>query len=199
MNIWLILTTAFSFFLLMDSIGNVPLFTSLLKDFKPAKQRAIIIREMCIALGVILAFNFVGEKILGLLKIQMYTTMIGGGIVLFLISLKMIFPVQQEHLPAHAAHKEPYVVPLAIPLIAGPAVLAATIIYSHETSFWITIPAIVIAWFFSSFILLASSYLKNLLGWRGLASLERLMGLILTLISLEMFLEGLTLYISHNA
>ena len=193
-TMWLIFTLAFPLFLLMDPIGNVPLFISLLKKYPPAKQRKIILRELTIALLVIVGFNFVGDGILALLDVEQYTIMMAGGIILFLISLKMIFPNSHDHDGDMAYQKEPYIVPLAIPLVAGPAVLAAVMLFAHAHPVSITISAIFIAWAASLIILLASSFLKNILGWRGISACERLMGLILTLISVEMFLKGLTLY-----
>jgi MarC family membrane protein len=191
---WIIFSVAFPLFLLMDPIGNVPLFISLLKRYNPAKQRKIILRELFIALLVIISFNFVGDGILALLAVEQYTTMIAGGIILFLIALKMIFPNSHDHDGDLAYQKEPYIVPLAIPLVAGPAVLAAVMLFAHDHPISITVPAIIIAWLASVIILLASSFLKHLLGWRGISACERLMGLILTLIAVEMFLKGLTLY-----
>jgi multiple antibiotic resistance protein len=189
-----IFTLAFSLFLLMDSIGNVPLFLSILKDYDPKRTRRIILREMCIALVVIIVFNFIGDALLNLLGVSQYTTMIAGGIILFLISVKMIFPVVNNHQGEYPQKKEPFIVPLAIPLVAGPAVLAAVMLYSHDYSFGIVIPAILIAWVVSCIVLFSSSLLKNFLGPRGLSALERLMGLVLTLIAVQMFLEGLSLY-----
>ncbi|MBI3236536.1 MAG: hypothetical protein HYZ48_02340 [Chlamydiales bacterium] len=93
--------------------------------------------------------------------------------------------------------KEPFIVPLAIPLVAGPAVLAAVMLYSHEHySEWITVGAIVLAWTASTLILLSAGYLKKLLGARGLIACERLMGLLLILISVQMFLSGLALFLA---
>lgn len=188
-----IFSLSFSLFLLMDAIGNVPLFITILKDYRPAKQRTIILREMVIALVVIVAFTFVGNKILDLLHVESYTTMIAGGFILFIIAIKMIFP--EKTTEAHLVlKKEPFIVPLAIPLVAGPAVLAAVMLYSSEYSPFITVSAICVAWVVSAIILLSSSFLQKLMGERVIAAFERLMGLILTLIAVQMFLSGLTLY-----
>ncbi|MBI2742527.1 MAG: NAAT family transporter [Chlamydiales bacterium] len=197
-TLWTILAISFALFLLLDPIGNVPLFLTILKDFSAARRRAIIIREMCIALVVIIAFNFVGDGILTLLSVKEYTTMMAGGIILFLISLKMIFPEKTSEADL-MPRKEPYIVPLAIPLVAGPAVLAAVMIFSKNHSYAITIPAIFIAWAVSALILLASTHLKKFMGDRGIIALERLMGLILTLIAVQMFLGGVSLYVDTHA
>lgn len=199
---WLrMFSMAFALFLLMDPIGNVPIFVSVLKDINPRRQRGIIIRELIIALIIIILFYFLGDALLGFLNVTMPTILISGGIILFLIALKMIFPGKRDpevELP-HA--KEPFIVPLAIPLVAGPAVLAAVMLYSgqHKKDVMLPLCAIVIAWATSTLILISSSLWKKLLGWRGLVACERLMGLILTLIAVQMFLEGADMFMKHCA
>ncbi len=108
----------------------------------------------------------------------------------------MIFPPPRNQSEGLSHDPEPFIVPLAVPLVAGPAVLAAVIIYSKQVeSTMVMLSAILIAWFASLLILLASSQLKKVLGTRGITALERLMGLILILISVQMFLSGLGGYI----
>jgi multiple antibiotic resistance protein len=191
---------AFALFLLMDSIGNIPIFVSILKDIDPARQRKIIFRELFIALLIIATFNFLGDALLSFLNVKMATILISGGIILFLIALKMIFPAKPNPDVQLSQDKEPFIVPLAIPLVAGPAVLAAVMLYSgqHKDGF-VTLGAIVIAWTASTLILLSSSLWKRLLGWRGLVACERLMGLILTLIAVQMFLQGLDLFLKQGS
>lgn len=192
-----IFKTAFSLFLLMDSIGNIPLFISILKDFSPKKQRKIIFRELIIALVVIILFYFLGDFILDLLGVTRDTIRIAGAIILFLISIKMIFPQKKE--PAtHDISKEPFIVPLAIPLVAGPAVLATVMLYSRQESTWLIMSAIMIAWIVTTIILVCASHIKNILGSRGILACERLMGLLLTLIAVQMFLEGWGGFLSHT-
>lgn len=185
-----------SLFLLMDPIGNIPFYISFLKGVDPKRQRAIIVRELLIALVIIVIFNFIGDALMHFLSIQEDTIQIAGGIILFLLCLKMIFPPTHDatdNLPHTAA--EPFIVPLAVPLVAGPGVLAAVMIYARqEASHWVMLGAILIAWFASLLILMGSSWLKNILGWRGIVAMERLMGLILTLIAIEMFLNGVSTF-----
>lgn len=178
----------------MDPLGNVPLFLSLMKDIRPKRQRFIICRELLIALAIIVSFYFIGDTLLKVLHLSEHTIMISGGIILFLIAIKMIFPTKAEY-EAHAQHKEPFIVPLAVPLVAGPAVLAAVIIYSRENIRPLaTLLAILIAWFASLLLLLSSQLLQKVLGSKGLTACERLMGLLLTLIAVQMFLEGFAKY-----
>jgi multiple antibiotic resistance protein len=190
---------AFSLFLLMDSIGNIPLYISFLKKLHPKRQRMVIFRELIIALCIIICFNFLGDGLMKFLHVENDTIQIAGGIILFLICLKMIFPPPvdaNENLPHET---EPFIVPLAVPLIAGPSVLAAVMIYSKQQTSWVMVGAILIAWTASLIILLSSSYLKEILGWRIIIALERLMGLILILIAVEMFLGGLGTFMARHA
>jgi MarC family membrane protein len=189
------LSMAFALFLLMDPIGNIPLFISLLKNIDPRRQRIIILRELLIALAVMIIFHFIGDFLLDALNVNQYTVLLSGGIVLFILSLKMIFPSRKDADVEAPFEKEPLIVPLAIPLVAGPAVLAAIMLYSkQEENSLVTISAICIAWVVSTLILLASMRLKKLLGWRGIIACERLMGLVLMMLAVQMFLEGITQY-----
>lgn len=185
---------SFSLFLLMDPIGNVPIFLSILKKIDPKRARIIILRELLIALGIIILFTFIGAPLLKIIGVAPYTVMIAGGIILFILSLNMIFPSTDSSL-SFPVHKEPLIVPLAIPLVAGPAVLAAVILYSYEEKVLVTIFSIIVAWIASTIILLISASLRKFLGERGLLACERLMGLLVILIAVEMFLKGLTKYL----
>lgn len=179
-----------SLFLVMDSVGNIPLYMTILKDIPSKRQFAIIFREMLIALLVIILFNFAGDGLLKLLHIHPQTVEIAGGIILFLLSLKMIFPEEQAE-SSYVRIKEPFIVPLAIPLVAGPAVLATVMLFSRKVdNSFIMISAIAIAWVASLLVLLTSPFLSKFLKEKGLMALERLMGFILVLLSVEMFING---------
>jgi len=194
-----IFTISLSLFLLMDAIGNVPIFISLLKTFSPSRQRIIILRELLIALGLILLFYFIGDVFLKALGVSEQTVRISGGVILFLIALRMIFPTGEPE-KNQPLQEEPLLVPLAIPLIAGPAILAAVMIYSRQDiPHAHVLTGIALAWVFSTLILLIAPLLQRFLGKRGLAALERLMGLILILIAVQMFLDGLGSFILVSA
>lgn len=185
-----LLQIAVTFFLIMDPLGNVPAFISLLKDYDAKRQRLIILREVIIALFIILLFNFVGNEILDLINITQTTVKLAGGIILFLISLQMIFP--KSHHTSGQPGEEPFIVPLAVPLVAGPSIIGAVMVYSHQEGdlFKIT-AAIILAWIPSALILLSSSWLKRVLGTRVLVAGERLMGLIMTILAVNMFTDGI--------
>ena len=123
---------AFALFLLMDPIGNVPIFVSVLKDVHVKNHKRIILRELLIALFIIILFHFIGDGLLQFLKVSTPTILISGGIILFIIALRMIFPSPQDTHKETLSKKEPFIVPLATPLVAGPAVLAAVMLYSGQ-------------------------------------------------------------------
>lgn len=195
MNSTSLFAISFSLFLLMDPIGNIPIYLAVLKDVKAKRQQRVIIRELLIALVIIILFTIVGEHLLNTLGVAQETILISGGIILFIIALKMIFPHGKEKTHESPATGEPFIVPLAIPLVAGPSVLAAVMIYSHQQQIRMLIGAICLAWVASTIILLSAPFLKKILGIRGIVACERLMGLILTLISVQMFLEGVSLFL----
>lgn len=187
-----IFSLSISLFLLMDAIGNVPIFISVLKELEPNRQRKIIFRELILALGIIIAFYFIGNYLLSLLNISQQAVLISGGIILFIIGLKLVFPPHGEESFKIEGGKEPFLVPLAVPLVAGPAVLATVMLYSHQKlPIWNVLTAILIAWAATTLILISSIPLKKLLGERGLVACERFTGLILIMIAVQMALNGL--------
>ena len=198
MNFSEVMSLSFSFFLLMDPIGNIPFFITILNPIPEERKKKIIAREMLIALFTILVFAVVGEKLLDLLDISMQTLSISGGIILFIIALRMIFSNDAAETSSNVTTKEPFIVPLAIPLIAGPSILAAVMIFAKKESNSLTlILSIIIAWIISFIILLLSQNLKKVLNENTILALQRLMGLILTFIAIEMLLKGVVVFIKN--
>lgn len=178
-------------FLIMDPLGNVPVFLSVLKNVNPDRRRAIVIREVLIAYGVLLIFMLLGDHALRVLHIEQETVSIAGGIVLFLIALRMIFP-QTGGGYGEPSDGEPLVVPLAIPLIAGPSAMASLLLLQRATpegtvTLWM---GMTIAWALTAAILIAAPFFYRILGERGLTAMERLMGMVLVMISVQMLLNG---------
>jgi multiple antibiotic resistance protein len=182
---------SFALFILMDPIGNIPIFIAVLKGVDPRKQKRIICRELFIALIAMLFFYFIGDYLLTILHISHGAVLMSGGIILFIIALKLIFPSMNGE--RQAVHdKDPFIVPLAIPLVAGPAVLAAVMLYSKQGASSLTVLfSILIAWAATTAILLSSTFLKNVLGKRGIMACEKLMGLLLVMIAMQMFVDGI--------
>lgn len=180
---------------IMDPLGNLPIFISILKNFSSSRRYFIIIREMIIALFFMLLFLFFGENILSILNLHTPIVSISGGIVLFLISIKMIFPKKKinQNSKSKTYQEEPFLVPLAIPLIAGPSLLATLMLLSHQYSLqiWYLLLSLIISWIISMIILLSSEFFLRILGNQGVNALERLMGLVLIMISTQMFLNGI--------
>lgn len=191
-------SAAVMLFLIMDPLGNLPIFASILRHIEPKKRRRVLIRELLFALGIMMLFLFAGEAILNFLNLRSESVSIAGGIILFLIAIRMIFP-QPGGVVGLAAGEEPFIVPMAIPLMAGPSVLAALILLAHTDSTrmldW-TI-ALLAAWGVSAVILLFYKVFTKVLGEKGLTAVERLMGMVLVMISVQMFLDGIASYMAH--
>jgi multiple antibiotic resistance protein len=192
------LSAAVMLFLIMDPLGNLPIFTSVLKVIEPKRRRIILVRELLVALIILFIFLFSGQAILDFLNVGQETIRIAGGVILFLIGLKMIFP-QPGGVTGLAVGEEPFIVPLAVPMIAGPSTLAALILLSNQdpTRMVDWSIALAAAWVVSAVILLFSGLFHKLLGERGLSAVERLMGMILIMIAIQMLLDGVSAYISH--
>ncbi|MBM3359295.1 MAG: MarC family protein [Betaproteobacteria bacterium] len=182
--------------LVMDPAGNIPLFTSLLRQVEPGRRAAIIMRECAIAFGVLLAFLFFGNLILELLGLSGSSLNIAGGVILFLIALRMIFR-RPEGVFGDTIEGEPFIVPLAIPAIAGPAAIATVILLASSAPQrmleWIA--AVTVATLATLALLVFGERISKLAWERGLIALERLMGLILTAIAVEMLLRGIETFV----
>ncbi len=185
------LSAAFLLFLVMDPIGNLPVFLSVLKDVERQKRRKIVLRELCIALLVLIFFLFFGRTLLMLMNVSEPSLSIAGGIILFLIAVRMIFTIS-EGMFGRQPGGEPFIVPLAIPLVAGPSAMTMVIVLAtRDPARWpVWLMSLICAWTCSAVILLASNRLSDLLGKRVILAMERLMGMLLTIIAVEMFLNG---------
>ncbi|OBT08496.1 hypothetical protein A9264_04490 [Vibrio sp. UCD-FRSSP16_10] len=192
------ISAAVMLFLIMDPMGNLPIFSSMLKHIDKKRRRIVIIRELLIALVVMLLFLFAGEKILGFLGLNNEAVSISGAIILFLISLKMIFPPEGGLGASLGAGEEPLIVPLAIPLMAGPSIIAALILLAHQAPERMTDWSIALigAWFASAVILMFSELFERVVGEKGLEAIERLMGMLLLMIAVQMFLNGIESYLA---
>lgn len=181
--------------LVMDGFGNIPLFISALKKVAPERRKAVLIRELGIALLIMVAFLFLGKWFLKAFGIAEYSLSIAGGLILFIISIKLVFGGNEDP-KGDPKDDEPFIVPLAIPLVAGPAALSIVMITAAQQPKFITLAAVVVASLLNSLILLSSFPLSNLLGKRGLVAIERLTGMILVLISVNMVMNGISTFIT---
>lgn len=180
----------------MDPLGNVPLFLSVLKTVAPQRRRAVLVREILFAYVVLILFVVAGRHLLQFLGLQPEAVGIAGGIVLFLIALRMIFP-HHGSVAGDALEGEPFVVPLAIPLIAGPSTLATLLLLQSTTaSAGALVLAVTIAWVLAGAILLSSTFMYRVLRERGLIAMERLMGMLLVMIAIQMLMDGIKTFLS---
>ena len=195
-----IASAALLLFLILDPLGNIPVFLSLLRGMPAHRQRFVLVREMLIALAVLMAFLWGGRYALELMHLRQESVSIAGGIVLFLIGLRMIFP-SPEGIMGELPGGEPFIVPMAIPLVAGPSGMAAVMLMGSQEpgrmGAWSL--ALLIAWVATAAILFSATYLYKWLGARVLSAIERLMGMVIVAISVQMFLDGLSAYLGLGA
>lgn len=189
------LSAAVMLFLIMDPLGNLPVFMVMLKHLDVKRRRIVLMRELCFALAIMLAFLFAGEQILGFLNLRQEAVRISGGVILFIIALRMIFP-QEGKVAGLTAGEEPFLVPMATPMIAGPSVLASLMLLANQDGDrmldWSL--ALLAAWGVSAVLLLFNEVLIKLLGNRGLKAVERLMGMLLVMLAVQMLLDGISTY-----
>ena len=193
MDLTLFISTVFTLTLVMDPLGNIPMFMSALKNVPEGRRRAVIIRELFIALAIMVFFLLFGKYIVSALALDLTAMAVAGGIVLFLIALQMVFPTHHSAF-AEGPEGEPFIVPLAIPLIAGPSTLSTVLLFSLQdpgrTPMWFGVVGV--AWLINAVILGGlSGWLSRLLGARGLLAMEKLMGMILVTVSVQMVMTGL--------
>lgn len=183
--------------LVMDPLGNIPLFVSLLQNVPARRRNLVILRECAIAFGVLLFFVFFGRHLLDLLGLSDSSLNIAGGVILFIIALRLIFKHPEGVFGADDIEAEPFIVPLAIPSIAGPSAIATVVLLVSRAPERMTdwILALLIASVITLILLLASARIARLLGSRGLAAMDRLMGLLLTAIAVEMLLKGIESFV----
>ena len=179
--------------LVTDPFGNVPIFVSALSHVSPARRWRVIVRECAIAFILLLLFMFFGKNFLTALQLSEVSIRIGGGVILFLIALRMVFP-QPGGIFGDIDHShEPFIVPLAIPALAGPSALATVLLFSSDggkemAAHVVALILVAIVWLI---VLLSAERMQRLLGERTMTAFERLMGLILTAMSVEMLLAGI--------
>jgi MarC family membrane protein len=178
--------------LVMDPVGNIPLFISALRHVEPGRRGRVILRECLIAFAVLILFAFFGSTILGILALSDAALAIAGGVILFLIALRMIFR-HPEGVFGNGAGGEPFIVPLATPAIAGPAAIATVMLLvsraPQRALEWGV--AVTVAMLVTASVLTAAERIAKLAGEHALLAFERLMGLILTAIAVETLLRGI--------
>lgn len=194
MEVMTFISMAFLLFFVIDPIGNIPIFLSALRQVPPERRRRVVLRECAIAFGVLLGFILIGRPFLNLLHLSQPALGIAGGIILFLIALKMIFPTP-EGVFGHVAGGEPLLFPLAVPTVAGPSALATVLLLVSANPLERCLAALATVMALTTLILLGADRIAALAGQRVMTAVERLMGLILTAIAVEMLLQGVRTYL----
>lgn len=183
--------------LVTDPFGNIPIFVSVLSQVAPERRWIVVVRECAIAFFILLIFMFFGKVFLDALHLSEVSLRIGGGVILFLIALRMVFPQPGGVFGDVEGDSEPFIVPLAIPALAGPSSLATVLLFSSDTKVAVSIHigalvAVAVVWLV---VLLSAEKMQRVLGARAMTAVERLMGLILTAMAVEMLLAGIREYV----
>ena len=176
--------------LITDPIGNIPVFANALKHVPPERRAKVILHEILIAFGLLLTFMFVGEGFLRVMNLSELSLQIGGGVILFLIALRMVFP--SNVVEVDDILTEPLIVPLAIPALAGPSALATVLLLVSQQPDkrleWIG--ALCVTMIISAVVLVSAERILRVIGNRLVVAVERLMGLVLVSVAIEMMLRG---------
>ena len=177
--------------LITDPFGNIPIFANALRNVAPSRRPLVILREVLIAFALLLTFMFVGDGFLRVMNLSPLSLQIAGGVILFLIALRMIFPPPAAAEP-DAMQSEPLIVPLAIPALAGPSALATVMLLVSQAPErrWEWIAALSVTMLVCAVVLVLAERIQRVLGDRFVVAVERLMGLILVAVSVEMLLRG---------
>ncbi len=183
-------------FLVVDPIGNIPIVLAAMAPVVQGRRNRVLVREVVLATVLLLTFLFFGKSVLDTLRLSELSLRIAGGVVLFLIAVRMIFPTQGDAMNASIAG-EPLLVPIAVPALAGPSALATVMLLSAQSPAAITVHAgaVVAVMTVCGLILLAAGPIARAVGERGIKASERLMGLVLAAVSVQMMLDGIALFV----
>ena len=194
-NTFSIISTAIVLTFILDPFGNVPILLAILKDVDKKRHRKIIAREMIFGLAILLFFLFMGQGFLSIFHLETTSVRIAGGFIFFIIAINLIFPRKNGSL--FASHGEPFIVPIALPMVAGPSALATLLVLSKQHSgemSGLTI-ALLIAWGLTAVVMFSAPFLLKILRNKGLIALEKLMGMLLLIMAVQMLLDGIRDYV----
>ena len=182
--------------LVLDPFGSLPIFISVMRGVDPARRARVALREVVIAFGVLLAFMFGGQSFLAVMHLSERSLEVAGGVILLIIAVRMIFASGGEIYAADGSQREPFIFPLAVPLLAGPSAMATVLLLASRQPermlYWVG--ALTVAMTVSGVVLLGADRIRKILGSSMVSAIEKLMGLVLTAIAVEMVLAGLKRY-----
>lgn len=181
--------------LVLDPFGSLPIFIAVMRGVAPERRTRVAVREVSIAFGVLLAFMFAGQSFLNLMHLSERSLEVAGGVILLIIAIRMIFATGGE-IYASDGDREPMIFPLAVPLLAGPSAMATVLLLASRQPERIThwVAALTLAMVICGIVLLLADRIRKLLGTPMVSAIEKLMGLVLTAIAVEMILAGLKRY-----
>jgi MarC family membrane protein len=182
--------------LVLDPLGSLPIFISVLRNVDPARRARVAVREGLIAFGVLMAFMLGGQHFLQVMRLSERSLEVAGGVILLVIAMRMVFGGSEQMYAAEGTAREPFVFPLAVPLLAGPSAMATVLLLASRqpAGMWQWVAAITVAMAVSTAVLLAADRIRRLLGDSVVTAMEKLMGLVLTAIAIEMLLAGMKRY-----
>ena len=182
--------------LVLDPLGGLPIYISVLRGVAPERRRLVALRETGIAFAVLALFMVGGQAFLQLMRLSERSLEVAGGVILLIIAVRMVFASGAEVYAKGQAGREPFVFPLAVPLLAGPSAMATVLLLASRQpeGLWLWMAALTVAMIVSGAVLLAAERLRKLLGDSVVAATEKLMGMVLTAIAIEMILAGLKRY-----
>jgi MarC family membrane protein len=182
--------------LVLDPIGSLPIFISVMRNVAPERRTRVALRESAIAFAVLLLFMLTGQAFLGLMRLSERSLEVAGGVILLIIAVRMIFASGAEIYAADAKGREPLIFPLAVPLLAGPSAMATVLLLASRQPerLFTWVGALTVAMLFSAIVLLGADRIRRWIGSSMVSAIEKLMGLVLTAIAVEMILAGLKRY-----
>jgi len=187
--------TTLLLFIVLDPLGNIPIYLSQLRVVPEQRRHFVALRELCIAYLLLMFFFFAGSAFMKLLSLDIASVNIAGAVILFLIALRMVFPSPEGLFGNTGISSEPLIVPLAVPAVAGPGALSVVLLLreANPGESMTLFAALTVAWLISAVILGSASRLQRILRDEGILAMERLMGLVLVIIAIQMFLDALRL------
>ncbi len=193
-----LLTIILTLLCIMDPLGNLSCVLQLTEGLDARLQKKILLREMLFALACMLLFNFIGDFLLNYLELSSIAVRFSAGVILFLVAIKVLFPATNS-IRNSLPKGEPFLVPLAIPLIAGPSLLATIMLYANmETCKSMMPTAILVAWMICSMVLLSANRISKILGKNGLTACERLMAMLLVMLAIQRLTEGVLAFAKQH-
>jgi MarC family membrane protein len=182
--------------LVLDPFGSLPIFISVMRNVAPERRNRVALREVTIAFGVLLVFMFAGQAFLAVMRLSERSLEVAGGVILLIIAIRMIFASGGEIYASDGKPREPFIFPLAVPLLAGPSAMATVLLLASRQpdriAHWIG--ALTVAMVVSGVVLLMADRIRKWIGSSMVSAIEKLMGLVLTAIAVEMILAGLKRY-----